>query len=416
VNGRSVLDILEKKNFDVVILDVELPDISGIEVLKTIRRFQTAPEVIMLTSDTSLATGIEAMRLGAYDYITKPANVAQINAIILKAAEKGKILNQNKRLKAAASRAGLAVEPILGSELIKRVFSEAKRVAPMDTTVLITGESGTGKDVLANWIHTNSGRADEPLVSVNCGAVPENLAESEFFGFEKGAFTGAGNQKMGLVEAANSSSLFLDEIGEMPLSLQVKMLRFLENGRFRRVGSIRDQNSDVRIIAATNRELRQGIKDNTFREDLFYRLNILRFEIPPLRERPEDIELLAASFVRQFRIKYNRPELTLGRTAIKQVREYDWPGNVRELKNAIERSVALTESSELVRIFGIDTNLRSIAPEKIRSAAQVPSLPELEKEHILAVLEMVNGKRDAAAAILGITSRTLYRKLKIYQD
>jgi DNA-binding NtrC family response regulator len=416
VNGRSVLDAIEKKDFDVVILDVELPDISGVEVLAKIRSLASSPEVIMLTSDSSLETGLEAMRLGAYDYITKPSDAAKIHAVILKAAEKGRILKQNKRLKVVAQKGFSAVQPILGSDLIKRVFSEAERVAGMNTTVLITGESGTGKDVLANWIHTRSNRVDEPLISVNCGAIPENLAESEFFGFEKGAFTGAGKQKIGLIEAADASTLFLDEIGEMPLSLQVKLLRFLENGLFRRVGSVKDQNSDVRIIAATNRELRLGIQEGSFREDLFYRLNIIRFEIPPLRERREDIEILADHFLKQFSIKYSRPALVLSRSARKQAADYSWPGNVRELKNAIERSVALSDSSEIAHIYGLEDRAAGVSLGQGSTDRTLISLPELEKQHILSVLEHVDGKREKAAHILGITSRTLYRKLKEYND
>lgn len=415
-NGRSVLDVLSKREFDVVVLDIDLPDLSGIEVLEKIRSGETGPEVVMLTVDSSLATGLKAMRHGAYDYITKPADPDQIYAVILKAAEKARIVKQNQRLRVAAKSKSAGTQPVFGSEATRQLFEEAARVASMDTTVLITGESGTGKDVLANWIHTHSSRAGGPLVSINCGAVPENLAESEFFGFEKGAFTGAGKQKIGLVEAADSSTLFLDEIGEMPLSLQVKLLRFLENGVFRRVGSVRDQTADVRIVAATNRELTEGIEEKTFRADLYYRLNIMRFELPPLRERREDISALAEYFLERFKSKYDREKLILSEGAARQMLEYRWPGNVRELKNSLERSVALSEADMIEKIHGLEL---STPPSGVNSEKDQPrsiKLAELEKEHILRVLSDVGGKREKAASILGITSRTLYRKLKQYNE
>ncbi|NNE65357.1 MAG: sigma-54-dependent Fis family transcriptional regulator [Pyrinomonadaceae bacterium] len=413
--GGSVLDVLEKREFDVVILDVDLPDISGIEVLKTIRTLESAPEVIMLTADTSLETGLTAMRAGAYDYITKPADSDQVKELIRKASDKTRIVKQNQRLKVAAATRYPGVQPIFESEISKRIFAEAERVAGMDATILITGESGTGKDVLANWIHSKSGRAELPIVSVNCGAIPENLVESEFFGFEKGAFTGAGKQKVGLIEAADASTLFLDEIGEMPLSLQVKLLMFLENGKFRKVGSVRDQTADVRVIAATNKDLKAGISDGSFRADLYYRLNIIMFELPPLHERPEDLEALSNGFLERFKSKYGRPELEFSNAAKRQIREYNWPGNVRELKNAVERTVALASGDKIERIHGIFESGVISGAVPTESKPELVSLAWLEKDHILKVLEEVNGNREAAASILGITSRTLYRKLKEYR-
>ncbi|MDH3528641.1 MAG: sigma-54 dependent transcriptional regulator, partial [Acidobacteriota bacterium] len=406
---------LEKREFDVVILDVELPDYSGIDLLKTIRNQKTPPEVIMLTGDISLDTGLTAMRLGAYDYITKPADPDHVGAVVRKAAEKTRLQKQNERLRIAAASSVASVEPILRSESTAQIFSEAERVAAMDATVLITGESGTGKDVLATWIHSKSARSDQPLVSVNCGAIPENLVESEFFGFEKGAFTGAGKQKVGLIEAADGSSLFLDEIGEMPLSLQVKLLTFLENGVFRRVGSVRDQSSDARIIAATNKRLEAGIKDGVFRADLFYRLNIIAFEIPPLRERPEDLDALSEAFFERFKAKYGRPELELAPKAKKQLKEHTWPGNVRELKNAIERTVALSADNVIPAIYGIGISLLPQNAPGSGRGDELKPLATLEREHIEYVLGKVHGNREKAALILGITSRTLYRKLKEYR-
>ena len=254
-----------------ILLDVNLPDISGVEVLSNIRQTDNSPEVIMLTADTSLQTGIEAMRLGAYDYITKPAASDQVEVIIRKAAEKRRLIKQNKQLRVAVRQQNenSVVKPVYASPVMEQVYAQAERVADLDTTLLITGESGTGKDVFARWIHSLGGRSDSPLISVNCGALPENLFESEFFGYEKGAFTGAGKQKIGLIEAADSSTLFLDEIGEMPITMQVKLLHFLENGAFRRVGSTQDRKIDVRVIAATNKILTDEIRDGNFRSDLF---------------------------------------------------------------------------------------------------------------------------------------------------
>ncbi len=415
-DGRAVINVLRKRDFDVVILDVDLPDLSGIEVLEKIQKSHFPPQVIMLTGDSTLETGLRAMRLGAYDYITKPADPEHVHAVILKAFEKSRLLKQNEQLRVAANRSVSMVEPVVESASSKRVFEEARRIAKMDTTVLITGESGTDKDVLANWIHVNSGRGSQPLISVNCGAVPENLVESEFFGFEKGAFTGAASQKTGLLEASDGSTLFLDEIGEMPLSLQVKLLRFLENGTFRRVGSIKDKTADVRVIAATNRELSEGIEDGSFRADLYYRLNIIRFEMPPLRERPEDIKALTSQFLKRFKAKYATPELSISAQAEKQIASHPWPGNVRELKNTIERSVALAEGNVISRIYGLENASASKTPAAENSRSTQVSLSELEKQHILHVLGKVGGNREEAASILGITSRTLYRKLKQYNS
>ncbi len=414
VNGRSVLNILERRDFDVVILDVDLPDISGIEVLKTIRMSRSGPEVIILTGDTSLETGLAAMRLGAYDYITKPSDAEHVYEIIQKAADKAKIVKQNERLRVAAGSSGKSVEPVYESPVMVRVFSEAERIAEVDTTVLITGESGTGKDVLANWIHARSKRASQPLVSVNCGAIPENLVESEFFGFEKGAFTGAGSQKVGLIEAADGSTLFLDEIGEMPLALQVKLLRFLENGVFRRVGSVKDMTADVRIVAATNKDLKQGIADGSFRSDLFYRLDVIRMAIPPLRERKADITALTEMFLKRFRSKYGRPQLSLSDAAEGQIERYDWPGNVRELKNVLERTVALSITDTIEQIAGLTEVAVTVNHAADFGDSIEKPLSEVERTHIFAVLGLVDGNREKAASILGITSRTLYRKLKIY--
>ncbi|NNE98221.1 MAG: sigma-54-dependent Fis family transcriptional regulator, partial [Pyrinomonadaceae bacterium] len=247
-SGKSVIEALKKEVFDVILLDVNLPDISGVEVLSKIRQTDNSPEVVMLTADKSLQTGVETMRLGAYDYVTKPAESEHVEVVIRKAAEKRRLVKRNKQLQIAVQQQNESsvVKPVFASPVMEQIYAQAERVADLDTTLLITGESGTGKDVFAHWIHSLGSRSESPLISVNCGALPENLFESEFFGYEKGAFTGAGKQKIGLIEASDGSTLFLDEIGEMPMTMQVKLLHFLENGAFRRVGSTQDRSVDVR--------------------------------------------------------------------------------------------------------------------------------------------------------------------------
>lgn len=415
-DAKSVLARVREDEFDVVLLDLNLPDASGIELLPTVRRGENPPEVIILTADTSLESGIEAMRRGAYDYVTKPANPLQVEKLIRKAFEKRSLVLENERYRVAVRRQneGYTVKPVHSSTVMNVILGQAETVAKLDTTILITGESGTGKDVMARWIHALSPRADHPLVSINCGALPEHLFESEFFGHEKGSFTGATAAKTGLIEAADGSTLFLDEIGEMPLVMQVKLLHFLENGAFRPVGSNRDRRASVRVIAATNKDLASEVREGRFRMDLFYRLNVVSFRLPPLRERREDIPALVDSFVERLRISFNRPKLTFSAHAKQQIMEHQWPGNIRELRNVLERSAALTRDD--VIDFIEDLHLTHFEPnvEENRSAATTPTLAELERRHILNVLESTGGHRERAAVILGITSRTLYRKLAEY--
>ncbi len=414
-NGQEVLNSLAEEDFDIVLLDVNLPEISGLEVLATIGQIQNAPEVVMLTADSSLQTGVEAMRRGAFDYITKPASPELIEAILLKANEKHGLVKQNQQLRAAvrSQNKNSTTEPVHRSPAMKKIFSQSEIVARTDTTLLITGESGTGKDVLARWIHSCSQRADLPFVSINCGALPENLFESEFFGYEKGSFTGANSQKIGLIESADNSTLFLDEIGEMPLSMQVKLLHFLENGSFRRVGANRDRKTDVRVIAATNRPLEEDVKDGKFRADLYYRLNIIAFHLPPLRERLEDIPELIEYFLDSLRTRFKRPNLAFSESAKQILSIHKWYGNIRELRNTLERAVVLSPSDLVDEIYGLNDSLESKSKESVPAQSdELIPLEEIERRHILHVLSAVDGKREKAASILGITSRTLYRKLK----
>jgi DNA-binding NtrC family response regulator len=425
-SGEEALLSLRATDCDVVLLDIKMTGMSGLDVLRQIRLMEDAPEVIMLTADTSLATGIEAMRLGAYDYLTKPATLDEMEAVIRKADEKSRLVRQNASLRSVVRQPAAAEDEapaiICRSAVMRGVVELAESAARLDSTVIITGESGTGKDVLARFIHSRSARERSPLITVNCGAMPESLFESEFFGYEKGAFTGASSLKRGLIEAADGSTLFLDEVGEMPLPAQVKLLHFLEQGRFRRVGSTRDQSVDVRVIAATNRHLPQDVREGRFRTDLFYRLNVVSLHILPLRERPEDIPAFVDYFLTLYRQRFNRPALSLSDEARRLLESYSWPGNIRELRNCMERAIALSPSDTIEAgqlMLSGDGGQGPGAGEKNQppapGAPQTSTLYELERQHILRVLSEAGGNRERAAAILGISARTLYRKLREYE-
>ena len=426
-SGEEALDALAKSDFDVVLLDIRMPGLSGLDALREIRKLEDPPEVIMLTADTSLGTGLEAMRLGAYDYLTKPATLDEIEAVVRKADEKRRLVRQNASLKDAVRQPSEEAQSALvyRSKAMEGLVALAETAARADSTVIITGESGTGKDVLARFIHARSSRADSPVIGVNCAALPETLFESEFFGHERGAFTGATSTKRGLIEAADGSTLFLDEVGEMPLQTQVKLLQFLEEGRFRRVGSTRDRSSDVRVIAATNRNLAEDVAAKRFRADLFYRLNVISLHVPPLRQRREDIPALVGHFLTLYRERFNRPALDLSEDARQRLDSYDWPGNVRELRNSLERAAALAtgdliEAEQLLPAAALDAEAAnadnaSTSHEGSTSNNAPVTLEQLERRHILRVLEEANGNRERAAALLGISARTLYRKLREYE-
>src|SRR5438552_9952373 len=425
-SGNEALKILGESDFDVVLLDIMMAGLSGLEALREIRKLEDPPEVVMLTADTALQTGLEAMRHGAYDYLTKPATLDETEAVIRKADEKRRLIKQNASLRSVArpSSSGDEVLPIIHENSgMAAVVAHAETAARTDSTILLTGESGTGKDVLARFIHSKSARQSMPMLTVNCGALPETLFESEFFGHERGAFTGASSLRRGLLEAADGSTLFLDEIGDMPLVMQVKLLHFLEQGRFRRVGSTRDQNADVRVVAATNRDLPQEVDRQRFRADLYYRLNVVSLHVPPLRERPEDIPHFIDHFLEIYRQRFNRPKLDVSDNVRQRLLKYSWPGNVRELRNCLERAAAISVSDMIeaaqIPFLGLEQSLATGPAVRAAAAAAetVPqTLEELEREHILHVLNESDGNRERAAAILGISSRTLYRKLREYES
>ncbi|MGI8654064.1 MAG: sigma-54-dependent transcriptional regulator [Pyrinomonadaceae bacterium] len=433
-SGDDALRVLREADYDVVMLDINMPGLSGLDALREIRKMDDAPEVIMLTADTSLGSGIEAMRHGAYDYLTKPSTLDEMEAVIRKADEKRRLVRQNASLRQTIEETPAADDNdtpavVYESEQMRGLVALAENAARLDSTIVITGESGTGKDVLARFIHRRSARASAVMITINCGALPENLFESEFFGHEKGAFTGASTLKRGLLEAADGASLFLDEVGEMPLLSQVKLLQFLEQGRFRRVGSTRDQTADVRIIAATNRNLALDVREGRFRADLFYRLNVISLHVPPLRERRKDIPALVDHFLNFYRKRFQRPALCLSDETRGRLVAYDWPGNVRELRNSLERACALSstdiiEAEQILPAVQQHNAATQFSPNisgaestdtSAANAGASITLEELERQHILRVLEETGGNRDRTAAVLGISARTLYRKLREYE-
>jgi DNA-binding NtrC family response regulator len=398
------LEQLKAAEFDVALVDLMLPDGSGIDILRQISEDDLPMEAIVLTGYAAVSTAIEAMKLGAYDYVTKPARMEELEMLVAKAAEKARLKRENESLRFRLQRH----EPVQGLVTedpgMKEVLATLDRVAPSDLPVLIQGESGTGKELIARALHQKSPRASGPFVAVNCAAVPENLLESELFGHEKGAFTGALVRKPGLFEVADRGVLFLDEIGEVSAAVQVKLLRALETKEFFRVGATRAARTDVRIVSATNKNLKSEMQTGKFREDLYYRLNGVTLRMPPLRERKQDVTLLAMHFLQRF-----GPRRSLSPAALEALRGYSWPGNVRELQMVIHRSAILSHKDV---IDSPDLPL-DVADRSWKSAA-IPTgmtLEEMEREYIQTVLRENEGHRGKTAKALGIDPKTLYNKL-----
>ncbi|PYO20489.1 MAG: sigma-54-dependent Fis family transcriptional regulator [Candidatus Rokuibacteriota bacterium] len=406
-DGEAALTRLRDAAYDIVILDMKMPRKEGIEVLRELSAFPEHPQVIVMTGFQEVATAVEAMKLGAYDYLTKPTKIEELDVVIRKAAEKGQLLRDNHALRAHAAGAAPFSGILTKSPRMHDVMRVVERVAPTDSAVLVLGESGTGKELVARAIHERSPRAQRPFVPIHCGALPREVLESELFGHEKGAFTGAIAAKPGLIDLADGGTLLLDEIGEMEPDSQVKLLRALETGMFFRVGSTRSRTVDVRIVASTNRDLAEAMKSGEFRQDLYYRINTITVTLPPLRERPEDIALLAQHFV-EANAAYGAKRLSAA--ALAALEAYPWPGNVRELLHAIERAVILSRGEEI--------QPSDLPPEVLGAAAPSPvvgvagaSLETIERQHIVATLRQVSGHRGKAAALLAIDPKTLYRKI-----
>lgn len=412
-DGLSALKKLGDTAYDVVITDIRMPYLDGLELLKRIKEKQPTTEVVVLTGHGTIETAVEAMRKGAADYLQKPINLDELELVVRRLLDQRKIQSENEYLRAKLKERGGFHEMVGASPSMKKMFDEIQKIAPTRATVLITGESGTGKELVAEAIHHMSARKDESLIKVNCSALNENLLESELFGHERGAFTGAVRQRKGRFELADKGTLFLDEIGELSLDVQVKLLRVLEKKEFERVGGNRTIKVDTRILFATNADLKKKVDEGKFREDFYFRLSVVTLHIPPLRERKEDIRPLCEFFIRQFCEENGKRIMTLSKDSIVALERYDWPGNVRELRNLIEHIVLLKEGPELTAADLREFN-RFHAPEQGIEIPIGKSLADVEKEFILKTLEHCKQNRTHAAQTLGIGRRTLIRKLQEY--
>ncbi len=412
-NGKVAYSMLREKSYDLVITDLEMPGMKGIELLEQIKKLSLQTIVVIITAFGSLDTAISALRSGASDYLLKPVEFDELIIKIKRLFEVKNLLLENRILRKEIQR-NFDFENIIGkSPAIKRIYDMIKTVADTDSTVLITGKSGTGKELVARALHYKSSRRNKPLISVNCGAITENLIESELFGHKKGAFTGAVSDKEGLVKAAEGGSLFLDEISELPLHLQVKLLRVLQEKEYTPVGSTISLPINVRFIASTNRNLKDEIASGNFREDLFYRLNIVEINLPSLKEREEDIPLLADHFLDKYRKEMNKNIKGIDSEAIRALISYDWKGEVRELENVIERSVIFSKNEfitlkDLPQIFNSNSTVADFS--KIGSLDE--SVKKFEKDYIYKALESNEFDKEKTAELLQVGLSTLYRKLK----
>jgi len=409
-NGPRALEILEKEKPGIIITDLVMPEMDGIELMKKAKEILPKVEVMIITAYGSIPTAITAMREGAYDYIEKPFCPERVEFLIEKIVERQGLIEENVSLQRRLEEHYRFENIIAKSPEMQRVIEVIKIVAKSNATVLITGNSGTGKELVARAIHSQSYRRDKPFIAVSCAALPESLLESELFGHEKGSFTGAYAQKKGKFESANKGTLFLDEIGEMSANIQVHLLRILEEKEFTRVGGNELLKVDVRVISATNRDLHEAVANGKFREDLYYRLNVVTIELPPLRERKEDIPLLADYFLKKF-TEENQKEITgFSPDAVDLLLKHEWPGNVRELENAIERAVILAKDPSIqVTDLPHDTLLSAGLP-----TLQGQFLKEVERNHILKILTESQGNYSQTARILGISRMSLYNKVRAY--
>jgi DNA-binding NtrC family response regulator len=422
--AKAGLEILadEANEFGVVFSDVKLPDLNGIEVLKEIKRRRPQMPVVMVTGHASKETAVEAMRLGAYDYLSKPFNVNDVTSIARRAMERSRLIDENSYLRDEI-RSRYNFDNVGTNEKMQAAYILAAKVANQNATVLITGESGTGKEVLARTIHFQSKRADKPFVKVNCAALPEHLLEDELFGHEKGAFTDAHTQRIGRFEWAHTGTLFLDEIGEVTPNVQVKLLRVLQEREFERIGSSKTIKVDVRLIAATNKDLKKAIEEGTFRDDLFYRLNVVPIELPALRERLEDLPRLVDHFVKKYAGETGRTINKVQDEALQLLHDYEWRGNIRELENCIERAVILAEDDTIEArhfLLAPGGNVQAAQTfaiggrnnQKANDLPPLPTLREAEQKLIADALARTNGDETAAAKLLDVDVKTLKAKLK----
>ena len=416
-SGKEGIEVAKKNSVDIILSDFKMPDLSGLDVLEQVKKINPEISFVIVTAFGTVENAVKAMRLGAFDYISKPVDLDELDLMIERIIEHKNLKSENQLLKDQLQEKYKISSIVSQSQKMEEVINIAARVADSKANVLITGENGTGKEVLAKGIHYLSSRHDAPFVAVNVPALTETLLESELFGHEKGAFTGADKMKKGRFEIAHSGTIFLDEVGDIPQSIQVKLLRVLQEHQFERVGGTEKIEVDVRIIAATNKELEQKIKDGTFREDLYYRLNVVFIKIPPLRERKEDILPMIESFIEKYCKENKKDKLEISKEAADMLMKYNYPGNVRELENIIERAVVLTRG-EIITLNDLPMNIKGFKGEKAIAVLGEGTLTEqveaLEKQLIFDALQESGGNQTKAGKLLGLTERNLRYKLKKY--
>ena len=418
-SGAAAIEMLHQHDFDVVLTDIRMPATTGLQLCQQLTQLRPDIPVIVMTAFGTLETAIVAMRSGAYDFITKPIEMDLLSITLMRAVAHRRLTQQVKLLEASTDKSDAFGELLGQSDVMRRLYDQLQQVAQTDAAVLINGESGTGKELVARSIHARSRRSLKPFVAINCAALTDTLLESELFGHVKGAFTDAKGERRGLFLEADGGTLLLDEIGDMPMSMQVKLLRAFEERKVRAVGSDKETSFDVRVLTATHRDLETAVAENRFREDLYYRINVIGIELPPLRSRGTDILRLAENFQKQFAANENKPITGFADGVAEKLLSYSWPGNVRELRNVVERAVALTRYDKITV---------EDLPEKIRNfrsgtvfiggldPTELVSMEEIERRYIAHVLEAVNGNQTQAARILGLDRKTLYRKTKHQAD
>ena len=416
-NADEAIAALKQKDFDVVLTDINMPGASGLQLCDQINRDYPDIPVVVMTAFGNMETAVSAIRAGAYDFVTKPVELELLALTINRAVKQRRLHFQIKRLSEQSSLPQRFGDLIGESPAMLELYDQLQRIADSETSILLTGESGTGKELVAKTIHQKSRRAEQPFVAINCGALPEALLESELFGHVKGAFTDAQADRKGLFQEAKGGTLFLDEIGEMPMPMQVKLLRVLEENSIRPVGGDKEIETDVRLLTATNRDLAAAIEEDRFREDLYYRINVIQLELPPLRSRGTDSLLIANHFAKQFSKRGNKECAGVAESTAERLLNYSWPGNIRELRNVIERAVALTRHDQLV-VEDLPEKIRNFQSRQFlidgTDPAELLPMEDIERRYILHVLDSVANNKSTAARILGLDRKTLYRKLKQY--
>ncbi|HTF99797.1 MAG TPA: sigma-54 dependent transcriptional regulator [Nitrospirota bacterium] len=413
-SGANALKLLEEGRYDVVLTDLRMEKVDGMQILRRARELHPDTEVVLITGYATLDSAVDAMKNGAFYYIAKPFKLEEVRKVVSEAVQKVRLKTENRRLREQIESYQGKVKIITQDAAIQKLLDTARQIAPTDCNVLISGESGTGKELFARFIHENSNRASGPFFAVNCGAFTEELLTNELFGHEKGAFTGANALKKGLIENASGGTLFLDEITEMPASMQVKLLRVIQEKELLRVGGNEPLSVDVRFVAATNRDIQDSLKSGAFRQDLYFRLNVVALRIPPLAERKDDIPLLSYYFLKKYALLMKRQVNDISEDVVALLLNYDFPGNVRELENIIERGVALANAGS-IEAAHLPEDLRELSIKTFRKReGKIPSLDEQEEAYIKWVLQEVGGNKTLAAQILGIDRVSLWRKLKKY--